>query len=488
MFRPLSFRTLAVTLLLLGMHVPFLLSDPEPTVTVMSRGPWTDEGLNTVQVRNFVNHGTLAMNECDNLIKTPFFGLSLMPFYALMGTDVWVGRLVVLLSVLVVLWLMLAYRPTRSFAIAFAFLGLMQFHLFHYSHYSMAEMMGVAWMLLGIFLLRLAHAHEKRGWHVAAVMAFGLAFLSKVTFAYALLLPFMARYFLFLSERTHGRDSVRSLLADTGIMGAVAAFISGSFYFRWYGRYREVFDLVKADQGNDRFDLATAWNRVQFNWDNFISVDGLAPFIVLFVLAGVMVLRRSDRGRGDRAMLFGLVAWLLLESHRLLLVNPPSRYLVPFFASLLAFTAFGITQWKDAPARRFFAVCFIIGFSIYNFSNFSDSLGRRTYVMEEVRNYLAAHSLKDEKVLGVWATSVADRSRAYTLPVWDGFMNHSDPIGKHRPRVVITEHDEAESNGAFRNQGIDLRAISDSVRSYDVWRYKVDLFWIAVKENGEIAN
>jgi len=481
MFRPFSFRTLAITLLLLVLHLPFMLSDPDPTVTVMSRGPWTDEGLNTSQVRNFVNHGTLDMAECDNLIKTPFFGFVLVPFYALFGTHIIVGRALVLLSVLVVLWLLLAYRPTRSFAIAFAFLGLMQFHLFHYAHYSMAEMMGVAWMQLGIFLLRLAHAHEQKGWYVAASVAFGLAFLSKVTFAYALLLPFIARYFLFLSERSKGRDSIRGLLADTAIISGVTGFFAASFYFSWYRVHREVFALVKADQGNDRFDLKTSGERVQFNWDNFISVDGFAPYAVLLVLAFIMVVRTAERGRGDRAMLFGLLTWLLLESHRLLLVNPPSRYLVPLFAAMLAFTAFGMTQWKEANTRRVFAILFIIGFSIYNLSHYSDSVQRRTYVTKEISDYLAAHDLKNGTVLGVWGTGLAASSGAKVLPVWNGFMNYRDPIATHRPRVIIAEDTEDDGREAFRSQGIDLHAISDSVRTYDVWRYRVNVFWISAK-------
>ncbi len=470
---------------MLALHLPFLLSDPDPTVSLLSRGPWTDEGLNTSQVRNFVNHGTLDVAECDNLIKTPFFGFVLVPFYSLFGTHIVVGRVVVLLVVLLVLWSLLAYRPTRSFAIAFAVLGLLQFHLFHYAHYSMAEMMGVAFILLGIFMLRLAHAHEQRAWHLAAMVAFSLAFLSKVTFAYALLLPFIARYFLFLSERSKGRDSARNLLVDTSIMTGVAAFFVGSFYFKWYRVHKAVFDLVKADQGNDRFDLATAWERVQFNWDNFISVEGFAPFVVLLGLAFVLVVRTSERGRGDRAMLFGLLAWLLLEGHRLLLVNPPSRYLVPLFAAMLAFASFGITQWKEAPSRRFFAIVFIVGFGIYNVSHYVDSLNRRTLVMEDIRNYLSACDLRNETVLGVWGTGLASSTGAKVLPVWHGFMNHQDPINTFRPRVVFAEDTEADSGEAFRKQGIDLRAISDSVRTYDIWRYRVNLFWLSGKEKME---
>ena len=107
MVRFSSFRALAIVGLLLALHLPFLMSDPDPVVSELSRGPWTDEGLNTIQVRNFINHGYLSLSECDNLIKTPFFGFVLVPFYSLPGTDIWVGRAVVLGAVLLVLFLLL---------------------------------------------------------------------------------------------------------------------------------------------------------------------------------------------------------------------------------------------------------------------------------------------------------------------------------------------------------------------------------------------
>lgn len=477
-FRPFSFRTLAIIVLLLAMHLPFMLSDPDTEVTVMSRGPWTDEGLNTVQVRNFVNHGRLAFDECDNLIKTPFFAAVLLPFYKVLGTDLWVGRLAVLLSVLTMLWLLLAWRPTRTFGIVFAMLGLMQFHLFHYSHYSMAEMMGVAVLLSGILMLRHAHASGQRGWYGAATLLFGMAFLCKVTFAYALLLPFMARFFLFLSERTHHRNSIFGLTIDMGIMGVVAASVVGGFYYLWYDRFRDIFWLVRENQGHDRFDMNTAWERLQFNWEHFISVEGFAPLLILLLLGLLVILRTALHDRGDRATLFALLAWLLLEMHRLLLVNPPTRYLIPLFASMMAVTAFGLTRWKDAPGRRWAIVLLIIGFTGFNISHYRDSLSRRTFVMQDISKYLASHDLKDKRILGVWATGLADRSRAYTLPVWNGFMNHVDPIGSHHPRVVITEHDEAECDRAFSGQGIDLHSLADSSRTFGIWRYQVNLFWL----------
>ena len=131
-----------ITLLVL-MHLPFITADPDSQVSLISRGAWTDEGLNTVQVRNFVNHGYLSMDECDNLIKTPYFGFVLVPFYSLLGTHIWVGRLLILGCILVVIFLFLRRKETRLFGTALAIVGLLQFHIFQFSHYSLAEMLGV---------------------------------------------------------------------------------------------------------------------------------------------------------------------------------------------------------------------------------------------------------------------------------------------------------------------------------------------------------
>jgi len=66
--------------LLLVAHLPFLDADPDINISY-SRGPFTDEGLNTIQIRNLVNHGELNIEECDNLLKTPLFNFSLLiPF------------------------------------------------------------------------------------------------------------------------------------------------------------------------------------------------------------------------------------------------------------------------------------------------------------------------------------------------------------------------------------------------------------------------
>ena len=101
-FFRLSYLFIIMMALLFAAHLPFLQADPDIHIS-FSRGPFTDEGLNTIQVRNWVNHGQLDLAECDNLLKTPLLGLPLALTYKLFGATLAVSRLHVMVLVLIAL-------------------------------------------------------------------------------------------------------------------------------------------------------------------------------------------------------------------------------------------------------------------------------------------------------------------------------------------------------------------------------------------------
>ncbi len=444
----------------------------------MSRGAWTDEGLNTVQVRNFVNHGYLSMDECDNLIKTPYFGFVLVPLYSLLGTHIWVGRALVLLCVLVVLFLFLRHEETKRFGTVLALIGLLQFHVFHFSHYSLAEMMSVAWILLGIYLVWRSTHKNHWMWMVTSAACFSLAYYTKITFAYAVLIPFIIRYMQFLSDRINERSSARSLLADWGIQTIVTCFFGIAFFFKWYKPNQAVFDMVKANQGTGRFDIADAWNRFSFNLEHFISVDGIAPFVVLLPVALIMLLFFWNLKNQKQILLFGLVSWFILEMHHVLLVNPPTRYLLPLFVAGLSVISFALSEMATTGFRKTVLWLILIMFGGYNLSYYRDSLKRRTHSISEIQEYLANYNLKNETILGVWGTILASETEARTIPIWSDFNRKENPIQEYQPRLIFSEHNEAESGEAYSSQGINLEAQSDSLKQFDLWRYKVNLYWM----------
>jgi hypothetical protein len=106
------------------------------------------------------------------------------------------------------------------------------------------------------------------------------------------------------------------------------------------------------------------------------------------------------------------------------------------------------------------------------------SYQRRTYDIKAVSNYLRNYDFGDQPVLGVWAYTLAAGTKAQTIGVRYNYLNYHDPIKSYKPRLVITEFNEAESNLAYQSQGIDLMDISDSMRKFKVWRYDLELYWI----------
>ena len=78
-------------------HLPFLEADADLNISSGSRGAWTDEGLNTCQIRNFINHGHFNLLDSDNFLKTPLFSIFLFPFFKLFGISMYVARLITVL-------------------------------------------------------------------------------------------------------------------------------------------------------------------------------------------------------------------------------------------------------------------------------------------------------------------------------------------------------------------------------------------------------
>ena len=148
-----------VFLILLGLiflsHFPFIEADPDRNMSV-GRGPFTDEGLNTIQARNWVNQGELDLAECDNLLKTPMLGFPLALTYKIFGVSHVISRLQVLIMVFLGFLFLGLEAKNRGFLIIFSLITLMQYQVFHSSHYSMAEMLAVTSVLLSIHFLESA--------------------------------------------------------------------------------------------------------------------------------------------------------------------------------------------------------------------------------------------------------------------------------------------------------------------------------------------
>jgi len=147
--------------LLLVAHLPFLDADPDINISY-SRGPFTDEGLNTIQIRNLVNHGELNIEECDNLLKTPLFNFSLLIPFTIFGTSLVAGRLFILLFLIVILGLTSKQKYFRGIVMVFGLITLLEYHVFQFSHFVLAEMMAVTLTIFYLLFKSLRRSQRKK--------------------------------------------------------------------------------------------------------------------------------------------------------------------------------------------------------------------------------------------------------------------------------------------------------------------------------------
>ena len=136
----------------------------------------------------------------------------------------------------------------------------------------------------------------------------------------------------------------------------------------------------------------------------------------------------------------------------------------------------------DSVGKRVVVYAFLVILGGYNAINYFDSFQRRTFQIAEVQDYLNQFDLKKETVIGGWGTTLASKTNSRSIPIWSDFNASENPLERYEPRIVFSEHNEAESGEAFLSKGINLEAQADSVKQFDLWRYKVNLYWMPKKE------
>ena len=108
-------------------------------------------------------------------------------------------------------------------------------------------------------------------------------------------------------------------------------------------------------------------------------------------------------------------------------------------------------------------------------------MNNRQYTIRETNKYVACSAGKDDVIIGAWAPSLTWESKSRAIPVWNNFLNYEDPVRRFNPKAIIAETDEQDSEQAYKNQGIDIRNISDSARTVKIGHWNLGIYWV----NGE---
>jgi hypothetical protein len=481
---------LLIALLFLS-HVPLLTSDPDQSIS-FSRGPFTDEGLNTIQVRNFINHGELDLAECDNLLKTPLFGMFVgVPMY-LFGARLEVARLTVLIFLVLALIFLSKKKLFSQLLLILVPILFFKYQVFHFSRFSLAEIPSSILILLGIYHIYITYQpnRKEKQYIRSALLAgtfFSLAYYFKIQFLYIALLPLMVALERAISSKIITR---RILILNGLVLAGTTLFFLVLYLLAWYLPSRGIYDHMMAHQSGG-FELShKTWEYFQFNLIQFMFSDYNILFTLSFIACmGIGVFMLFRKSSSHYPTLFkATIIWLVLELHKLTMVYLPTRYQISLFVSMGLIIAIVIHEliisenllkgkYLKMLARPAIIIWIVI-FFILNLSDYGRSLKNRTYHIREANHYLATTLGKEELSIGAWAPSITWGSKSKAIPVWGGFLNDEDPLNQLRPRVVVSEPDEQDSEQAYSNQGIDLLSESDSLRTFQIGNWAVNVYWL----------
>lgn len=479
----LGLLLLSVVLLL---HLPFLGADPDIHLS-SSRDAFTDEGLNTSQLRNYINHGKLDFMECDNLIKTPLFNLALYIPLQLFGTHLTVARITILLIVFGFIFFLLSNLHFRPVIIIMSLTTMLQYYVFQYAHFSLSEMLSTVFILSGIFYIFLFVANNCRQQMHLFLSSFyiALAYYSKIQFVYIISLIPLVLFFLLLINKK--KDNITAKISRSLIIAIGWMLLFLIFYIVcWYIPNRAIFNYVLQEESTGKYaTLSSIPKTIAFNIVNILfSTSAWLTNTLFFAcfLTGCYLWKQNTDARFK--ILFAISAcWILLELHKLTMVYLPARYLVSYyfaggFLSAVVISQLIFHQYKNTKSRFAGIVLLLLLMSVNTFAYFS-LLANRQFNIRNANNYLSEcfRNHYDAIVLGPWAPSLTWDSRVISKPVWYHFMNDHD-ILQQNPALILSEPDEAESNQAYSLQGIQLAVHADSIRSFKIGRWEVMAYWI----------
>lgn len=473
-------------LLFLAAQVPFLQADPHKDIAPTSRDAFTDEGLNTSQVINRANHGTWGLNECDNLIKNPLFNLWLLPGYSLFGTSNYVGHLWVLAGCLFLWWFFARRHPVLPWVMGvFLLLGLTQYHLFQYSRFTMAEVTASSLVLVASgFALRFGESRQWGDWVWAGLFLWAAVF-TKNQFGYVLLLlPVWGLAVQGIYGAFWSRHTVQ-------VLGCSLAVLLGGallYYLVWYLPVKDTYDYVMAHQTGGRLLPPAEYKGMLLQAKLFFTPWYTRVYAGCAALSAVLLVVNFgvSKNKAYRLLSLLVLVWALAELHKFAMRSVPSRYLVSLLFVWGVFISVQVV-WsiKNALDKGLFArLCAGVALSAALLL-FAVNLyyGRRLYrerefVMHETNRLLSTVDFGNRPAAGPWAPALARETGAKVIPVWHNYFNDKDLFQKHRPKVIVSEWDESDSDGAYRNRGIDLARLADSTREVQVARYRLLIYFM----------
>lgn len=472
-------------LVLIALHIPFLQADPDGLLAWHSRGAYTDEGLYTSQIRNLANHNAFHIDETDGFAKAPLFSVYLLPFMALGSSHLWLARLAILLFFSFSLYSLLKKHISPGNQLFAVGITGLQYLVFHYSHFAMAEMLAASFILWILYFYLYYVKQQQPRYIIYAALCSVAAFLTKTNHLYVVgILPTVLAIGLlysFIKKDTDIKFKAKALIYSlaTTVAGLVATFLL--VYLPNKALYLKIYNQEVAG----KFEPTTQQiiSRAGFNWASisnepvlFFSLSILLYLIIMAVIGYFIKANKNTGTTGTNHLLLFSGIWLLIELHKLPVLNLPSRYLVSSFLAV-SITSVGIIELLSHTRLRILAKAMALILVLFGAIAYRDALNRRSYTIHSLNQYIYATG-QTKPMLGTWAPTACWQGKNITMPVWENYFNDYGFIEKHQPVAIITEVDERDAGYIFTKRGLNLKEQSDSIRVFRIAEWDVAVHWL----------
>ncbi len=457
----------------------YVNADPLPNIS-QSVGTYVDEGLNTCQARNYVNHGKWGFTECDNLAKSPLYNAYLATVFHIFGTTRTVARLAILLPAYLLILLLIGLMRKPLFGIAFMLICALQMHVFQYQHLALVEsLVNASTLVLVYFLWKSCISNSKQSayFFIFSVLFAFLLFLFKVQYAYLLALPFMVCFFQILVLRKSRVFWIKTILSGAGVLVILLLL----FYNFWILPHKEFIEMLRVQQGSNRFaELQYAFITFKENGKLLLWKKHLIFFQLAFVLALLMI-PFALRGAKKTFKILVLVsaAWLLLELHKVFILWLPTRYALSLLAAQGWFTALVLSRLLQVKRKMLggLALATILLLGGINMFDFYSFFKKATWQSQTIIDDVAAIDFKGRKAIGVWSTALVWNETAYLLPVWKEFLNDAlNPLETYNPKILMGHQPDISAEGVFPAKALQLESAATSVKKYPYQEFEITVF------------
>jgi hypothetical protein len=453
---------------------PFLIADADSSMAY-GRGSWTDEGLNTCQIRNFVNHGHFNLLDCDNLLKTPLFSAFLYPFFKIFGISLLKARLITTLFCISLLTSFLYNKLSTYIGNVFLLSTMCFLPIHQYSHLCLAEMYaGLIIVFTGLFYA--FHITKKNKQKLSyLILLMSLSVLFKLQFIYILGIPFLIHSISFFADKTSFKKrELINLLIYLGLILIVFCLV-------WYLPFKEEWkQIAKQQSGGFSFSELT----ITLIWDNlqlyFLSRSYL-PYTSLFLLSFAVAIYHFFYKKYSlqyRSLILFGSCWFIVEVHKLGLSYLPIRYMISFYLSMGFVFSIVLGNYLNELKRYYKLFAWLSLTSIFALNTYKYTIAyqSRSFTVAQANSYLLSRTKKKDVIIGPWSPTLTWESEAYSFPIWTNFLGKRKITDYYHPNFIISEFNQEDSGFAYEKNNIDLKKVTDSLTQLKVVFWDLNIY------------